>query len=157
MKRFWILSAFLVVTAVILALTTRLDSAGVARTQYWGMPVVCWAKKDTACWIAMSGQGVIVLGAGVGVVEYGAFGAGILFACGQAAAGLLAFGQAAVGLIFVCAQLGFGLTGLGQLFVGGWGIGQGRLSADGLAFLKHLNADLDDLLSFRSRPPPLGD
>jgi hypothetical protein len=150
-KRFWILSAILVATAVILALLTPVVK-GLAPTSYLGMPVVGWGKQDTPCWIAMGGQGVVVLGAGVGLVEYGVFGVGLLFACGQAAAGLIAFGQAAFGLIFVCAQLGLGLSGVGQLFIGGWGIGQGRLAANGEALLKHLDRDLDDILRFTSAP-----
>jgi hypothetical protein len=151
-KRFWILSVILVATAAVLALLTPV-SGGLSQTVYLDMPVVGWGKTGVTCWIAMGGQGVVVLGAGVGLVEYGVFGAGVLFACGQAAAGLIAFGQAAFGLLFVCAQLGVGLTGLGQLMIGGWGIGQGRAAADGMGFLTHLNSDLDDVLRFRSPAP----
>lgn len=100
----------------------------------------------------MGGKGVVVLCYGVGAVVYGAAGAGLLFACGQAAAGLIAFGQLTLGVVFVCTQLGGGLTGLGQIFLGGWGIGQARLAADGKDFLKQLNDDLDNLLRFKRRP-----
>lgn len=146
MKRFWILSAFLLFTVVVMGLTTRM-SGSTSVTHALGMPVVGWGT-DAPCWVAFGGKGVIVLGIGAGLVEYGVVGAGLLFACGQASLGLIAFGQAAVGLVFVCAQLGFGLTGLGQLMIGGWGIGQAPVAADGKAFLSLLNADLDDLLGF---------
>jgi hypothetical protein len=147
-KRFWILSAILVATAVVLALSTQTGDGAV--TRYLGMPVVAWGNMEDTSWIAMGGKGVIALGVGFGLVEYGIYGAGALFGCGQLAAGLLAFGQLALGPIFVCGQLAFGLVGLGQVFVGGWGIGQGKLAMDGAALLKHLNADLDEVLSFRS-------
>jgi hypothetical protein len=148
-KRFWILSAILVATTVLLAVCTQMGDGAV--TRYLGMPVVAWGNFEDSSWIAMGGKGVIVLGAGFGLVEYGLYGAGALFACGQVAGGLLAFGQLAVGPIFVCGQLVFGMLGLGQVFVGGWGIGQGKLAKDGMALLKHLDEDLDDVLRFRSR------
>ena len=150
MKRFWILSVILVVTAVLLAAITPLGGSGLATTRVLGMPVVGWGKMNDPAWIAVGGQGVVVLGGGVGLVEYGWIGAGVLFGCGQASAGLISFGQAAFGLLFVCAQLGVGLTGLAQLFLGGWGIGQARGAMDGKGFLQQLNADLDDVLRFRS-------
>jgi hypothetical protein len=146
--RFWFLSLIVVGVAVVLALITPAGDTG-ADARYLGMKVVGWGDGDP-CWLAMTGKGVLVLGAGVGVVEYGAFGVGILFACGQAAAGLIAFAQGAFGAVFVVAQLGVGLTGMGQLFVGGWGMGQGRVAADGKEFLRGLNEDLNDILRLRA-------
>jgi hypothetical protein len=145
-----------VIFCVIQAFVTGLLYALVAATEteptvLFGMPVI-GSSMEQPSWISAGGEGVIVLGAGVGLVEFGMYGVGILFATGQACAGLIAFGQAAFGLLFFCAQLGLGLSGMGQLAIGVQVIGQGELGPNGKAFLERMSADLGELLRFRSAP-----
>ena len=147
MKRFVI---FCVIQAAVTALLYGLVAVSeTAPTVLFGMPVI-GSSMEQPSWISLGGEGVIVLGAGVGLVEFGMYGVGILFATGQACAGLIAFGQAAFGLLFFCAQLGLGFTGMGQLAIGVQVIGQGELGPNGQAFLERMNADLGELLRFRS-------
>ena len=149
MKRFVI---FCVIQAVVTGLLYALVAATETEpTVVFGMPVI-GSSMEQPSWISAGGEGVIVLGAGVGLVEFGMYGVGILFATGQACAGLIAFGQAAFGLLFFCAQLGLGLSGMGQLAIGVQVIGQGELGPNGRAFLERMSADLGELLRFRSAP-----
>lgn len=150
MKRRLIIIAVLQ-AAVSAALFFLVKLTEVEPTVLFGMPVI-GSSMDQPSWIAAGGEGVIVLGAGVGLVEFGMYGVGILFATGQACAGLIAFGQAAFGLLFFAGQLGLGLTGVGQLAVGAQVVGQGELGPNGREFLERMSADLDELLRFRSAP-----
>jgi hypothetical protein len=144
---------FVVIQAAVTALLYGLIAATETEpTVLFGMPVI-GSSMEAPSWITTGGQGVIVLGAGVGLVEFGMYGVGILFATGQACAGLIAFGQAAFGLLFFCAQLGLGFTGLGQLAIGIQVIGQGELGPNGAEFFTRMNTDLNALLRFRSAPP----
>jgi len=146
-KRFAI---FCVIQAAVTALLYGLIAATESEpTVLFGMPII-GSSMEQPSWISVGGQGVIVLGAGVGLVEFGMYGVGILFATGQACAGLIAFGQAAFGLLFFCGQLGLGFAGLGQLAIGVQVIGQGELGPNGKAFLGRMNADLGELLRFGS-------
>ena len=147
MKRFVI---FCVIQAAVTALLYFIITVTETEpTVLFGMPVV-GSSMDDPSWISAGGEGVLVLGAGVGLVEFGLYGVGILFATGQACAGLLAFGQAAFGLFFFCAQLGLGFTGVGQLAIGLQVIGQGELGPNGQEFFERMTADLGELLRFRS-------
>jgi hypothetical protein len=145
---------FVVIQAAVSALLYGLVLATETNpTVLFGMPVVGSSMEEPS-WISVGGQGVIVLGAGVGLVEFGMYGVGILFATGQACAGLIAFGQAAFGLLFFCAQLGLGLTGIGQLAIGIQVIGQGELGPNGAEFFARMSDDLNELLRFRSPSSP---
>jgi hypothetical protein len=150
MKRFVLLSVIIVITTVILALTTEMGSSGsISETRILGAPVVTLAD-DTFSWIAFgAGAGVIVLGAGVGVVAFTVIGAGLLFGTGQVTAGCIAMGQAGLGLVAFLGQAGTGLVGAGQVVIGALGWAQGRLAMDGEQFIKDLNADLNETLKFR--------
>jgi hypothetical protein len=154
LKRFFLLSGFIVATALGLALVTdyapsREDGGSVSRAHVLGLPVVAVGTSDPA-WLAVgTGQGILVVGiGGVGVVTFGFYGAGILFATGQGAIGLFAIGQLAVGVVFVICQLGVGLSGIGQVLAGGLVVGQGTLGADGEPYLRRLNEDVNGLLSW---------
>ena len=96
----------------------------------------------------MGGKGVLVLGAGVGVVAITLYGAGVLFATGQIAVGGIAIGQAGAGFSFFLGQLGGAFTALGQVVGGVLARGQGYLGKDGGEFLKELSAELNELLRF---------
>ncbi|CAN5186003.1 hypothetical protein BH09MYX1_BH09MYX1_56990 [soil metagenome] len=147
MKRFIILAVILGVTSALLYWLTSLQSTEGAVTRFLDIPVI----DDNAdyAWISVGHEGVIVLGIGFGLVEFGMYGVGVFFATGQACAGLIALGQAAFGPVAFLCQLGIGLTGAAQVAVGGQVIGQGELGPNGAAFLKRLSSDLDDLLRLR--------
>lgn len=146
MKHFIILAVILGVTSALLYGLTSLQSEGTI-TRFLDVPVI----DDHAdyAWMTIGGEGVIALGVGFGLVEFGMYGVGIFFATGQACAGLIAIGQAAFGPIAFLGQLGIGLTGAAQLAVGGQVIGQGELGPNGSDFLARLSKDLDDLLRLR--------
>lgn len=148
MTRFIILSVVVGVTAALLYGLTALQAHGAAPTQFLDMPVIDQEGADYA-WLTIGHTGVIALGIGIGLVEFGMYGVGIFFATGQACAGLLAIGQAAFGLFGFVGQLGGGLCGVGQLAVGGQVSGQAELGPDGSEFLKRLSTDLGDLLRLR--------
>jgi hypothetical protein len=116
-----------------------------ATTVILGMQAVGAGTMDWA-WLQMGGPGVIVIGAGWGLVAFTIYGAGVFFATGQLAAGLFAFGQVAFGFLFYLAQLGLGISGAGQVAIGVAVVGQGPLGWDGEAFLTRMSKDLDDLL-----------
>lgn len=136
--------------AIVIATSAVFLAEGMLRpgapTEILGMRVTAIGSGEPA-WIALGGVGVIVLGAGFGVVAFTLYGAGVLFATGQLAGGLIAFGQLAVGLLFFVAQLGFGFTGMGQLAVGGLVAGQVQVGFDGAAFLRRMERDVDALLT----------
>jgi hypothetical protein len=147
----------LVLAAVILTSLLCLGESAIRPgppTVVLGMPVTNAASTDPA-WISVGGAGVIVIGAGYGVVAFTLYGAGLLFATGQLAVGLVAFGQLVVGVLFFLGQLGLGIAGAGQVAVGVSVVGQGQLGWDGETFLKRLSSDLDDALCvWRRRRPP---
>jgi hypothetical protein len=146
-KRFWILQAIVIVTAVVMLVAHGVtgDEARVL-----GYRAVCTGGTDVdPCWISGGGYGGIVLGAGIGLMAYGWISGGLLFGVGQAASGLIAFGQAVIGPVFFAGQLGVGLTGVGQIAIGGRVVGQGELGWNGSAFLRDLNARLNEHLRFR--------
>lgn len=148
MKRFWLVSVIIVITALGLALFTEYDGDA-SVTHVLGMPVVGLGRVDP-CWLALGGTGGLVLGAGVGVVCYALYGAGLLMATGQLTGALgIAFGQLGVGGVFYCGQVGAGLTGLGQGIAGYRVAGQGTLGGAGATFLRQLDRSLDEILSFR--------
>lgn len=146
MKRFIILAVLLGVTSALLYAITGWQGHG-AVTRFLDVPVV--DDGTDYAWISVGHEGVIVLGVGIGLVEFGMYGVGIFFATGQACAGLLAIGQAAFGPIAFLGQIGAGLTGAGQLAIGGQVIGQGELGPNGSRFLERLSHDLDELLRLR--------
>jgi len=112
-----------------------------------GMRPVCMgAGADQPCWITGGGFGVLALGAGVGVVAIGLYGAGLLFATGQLAAGLLVVGQLAIGVVGFLGQVATGLVGMGQGGVGALTVTQGGDNAEGKAFLKQLSAEMGEAL-----------
>ena len=127
------------------------------------MPIACLAEGGESeddfpfadaqpCWISLGGVGVIVLGIGIGIVEFGIFGAGLLFGSGQVAGGLIAMGQAGIGLVLFAGQAGVGLTGVGQGMFGWITAYQGGEKRDGKRFLEDLNEDANDLFSFFGQP-----
>jgi hypothetical protein len=146
--------ALVVVAMIVTSVLCFVESAVRAGppTIILGMPVTGAATSDPA-WISIGGAGVIVLGAGYGIVAFTLYGAGLLFATGQLAAGLVAFGQLAVGVLFFVAQLGLGLVGVGQVAIGFSVVGQGQLGWDGETFLRRLSNDLDDVLFVWRRRP----
>ncbi len=103
-------------------------------------------------WLTLGGTGVVTMGYGIGVVEIGLFGGGLLFATGQVSIGMISIGQAAFGLIFFIAQLGVGGSGIGQLAIGGSVAGQGALGGDGEDFLTRMSEDINELLRFWGSP-----
>ena len=145
MKRFFIVVAVIAIVGLLLWLSVPAGATA------FGMPVACYGNLEdgTTCWITIGGFGVLVLGAGVGIVEIGIIGAGLLFAVGQATAGLIAFGQVVLGPVFFCAQGGLGLAGLGQGGAGLYTISQGRTGGEGRKFLDQLNEDMNELMKFR--------
>lgn len=134
----------MIVTSVLCFVESAMIRSG-APSIILGMPITGAGNSDPA-WIAMGGAGVIVLGAGYGIVAFTLYGAGLLFATGQLAVGLVAFGQLVVGVVFYMGQLGLGLVGAGQVAVGVSVVGQGQLGWDGETFLRRLSSDLDDVL-----------
>lgn len=142
-KRFWLLMAIVIATSAMFTAEGLLRSG--EPSQIWGMPVVAVGGEQPA-WISFGGVGVIVLGAGFGVIAFTLYGVGLLFATGQLAAGLFAFGQLVAGLLCFVAQLGIGASGVGQLAVGGLVVGQAPIGFDGEEFLKRMNADINELL-----------
>ncbi|HJK89624.1 MAG TPA: hypothetical protein RMH85_05530 [Polyangiaceae bacterium LLY-WYZ-15_(1-7)] len=137
----------IVVTAVGMALLTDTEG-GLAKEAAFGMPLVGYGNMSAWSWISMGGKGVLVLGAGVGVVAITLYGAGVLFATGQIAVGGIAIGQAGAGFSFFLGQLGGAFTALGQVVGGVLARGQGYLGKDGGEFLKELSAELNELLRF---------
>ncbi len=138
----------LVIAAVVLTSVLCLVESGVrsgAPSVVLGMPVTSAGSTQPA-WISVGGAGVIVLGAGYGIVAFTLYGAGLLFATGQLAVGLFAFGQLAIGVLFFVAQLGLGICGVGQVAIGFSVVGQGAVGWDGESFLSRLSSDLDDIL-----------
>lgn len=146
MKNFWIVTGVILVTCLIFVAESLVRGGDV--TVILGMPTIGAGTQARPAWIALGGFGVIVLGAGVGIVAFTIAGAGALFATGQIAVGLVAFGQAAVGLVCFFAQLGVGMMGGGQVAIGGLVSGQGHLGFDGAEFLERLSADLNAVLRF---------
>lgn len=137
MKNFVILAVLIVVTTAALGFTTEMAVSGTtSRTRVLGAPVASLGEADFS-WISIgAGSGVIVLGAGVGVVAFTLIGAGLLFGTGQVTAG------------FIAGQAGTGLVGAGQVVVGALGWAQGRLAMDGEEFIKSFNKDLNETLKF---------
>ena len=97
-------------------------------------------------WLVFGGTGVLVLGGGVGVVEIGLYGVGLLFATGQLSAAMIGIGQLTFGLVFFLGQVGVGSTG--QLAIGGLVTGQSELGADGGDFLARIHTDIQELLRY---------
>jgi len=149
MKRFAVVGVIVLVVAILLGV--EVQALGAGDTNILGLPAVHTGggKAAAPAWLAFGGEGVLVLGGGVGLVEIGLFGVGVFFATGQACAGLFAIGQLAVGVIGVIAQLGFGTTGIGQLIFGGLVEGQGRVGFSGEGFLTAFDADVTRFLRLR--------
>ncbi len=146
MKRFIALAVLLGVTSALLYAITSWQNQG-AVTRFLDVPVI--DDGTDYAWISVGHEGMIVLGVGLGLVEFGMYGVGIFFATGQACAGLIAIGQAALGPVAFLGQIGAGCTGAGQLAIGGQVIGQGELGPNGSKFLDRLTTDLDELLRLR--------
>lgn len=149
MWRVLVIVGIVFVTSIALYEHASLTTHG-APTHLFGYPVTNAGTHETA-WIAMAGNGGIVLFGGIGLVTIGWFGIGALFAVGQVSAGGIAIGQAAFGLSFVCAQLGLGVAGYTQLGAGGYMSAQAALAADGAEMLGALHAWLTSVLRL-SRP-----
>jgi hypothetical protein len=150
MLRFWMLMGFAIVTLLALSGITWAQLSDADSHRVLGMAVVCTADQTaTPCWIAYGGFGVVVLGGGVGMVEFGIGGVGILFGTGQLAAGLIAMGQVGMGLVFWAGQAGVGLTGIAQGMFGWVTIYQGGESGGGRRYFRALSQDMTDLCSFR--------
>ncbi len=148
MLRFWMLMAVVIVTLLALSGLSSVQSPETA--SLLGMPVVCGPEQAGApCWIAYGGTGVVVLGAGLGLVEFGIGGVGLLFGTGQLAIGLIAMGQVGMGLVFWAGQAGVGLTGIAQGMFGWVTAYQGGESGGGRSYLRELSVDIADLCSFR--------
>lgn len=107
MKPLFLLIGCFLLTLAALAIFTEYHQ-GQAVTRVAGLPVVAFGS-DSGAWLAFGGVGVLVLGAGIGVVSLGLYGGGILFATGQLCAGLLAMGQLGLGIILFLGQVGAGL------------------------------------------------
>lgn len=152
MGRFWKLMAIVIVTSIVLLCLSLAQAPSSSRegVEVAGMPVACIGRPHP-CWIAVTGTGVIVLGAGAGVVEFGLYGAGILFGTGQLCVGLIAMGQLGLGLVLFAGQVGGGLLSFGQGVTGWLSVRQGGQQRDGRDFLAALRADLHDLFAWRGR------
>jgi hypothetical protein len=136
-------------TVLGLAIFTQYDGAS-SVSQIAGYPVISVAQKAPVGLIAIGqfqARGVIVVAqVGWGVVSVVQGGVGLLFGLGQAVGGLVVVAQVGLGLLFFLGQVGFGLQGLGQAA----GINRG------LAYFKEMNAEFNQLLSFRLRAPADG-
>lgn len=117
----------------------RLDS----RTKIWGYPVISIAQVGATGWIAIGQagmKGVVTYGqAGVGLITVAQGGVGLLFGVGQAMAGLVAVAQIGVGLLFFIGQAGGGVQTLGQLVLG----------IKIKSYMREMNDEFNELLSFR--------
>ncbi len=141
MTRFVILTLIVLVVSILFYITA--DETAVVL----GMPLINASQPDPA-WIALGGTGVIVIGAGVGLIALTWIGGGVLFATGQVSGGLIAFGQLGIGLIGFAAQVGTGLVGMGQGGLGLYTVTQGGSRNEaGKAFLKSLSAELNEILT----------
>ena len=141
MTRFVILTLIVLVVSILFYITA--DETAVVL----GMPLINASQPDPA-WIALGGTGVIVIGAGVGLIALTWIGGGVLFATGQLSGGLIAFGQLGIGLIGFAAQVGTGLVGMGQGGLGLYTVTQGGSRNEaGKAFLKSLSAELNEILT----------
>ena len=142
MTRFVILTVIVLVMSILFYVTA--DETAVVL----GLTLTNGASDLRPSWIAMGGTGVIVLGAGVGLVALTWIGGGVLFATGQLSGGLIAFGQLGIGLIGFAAQVGTGLVGMGQGGLGLYTVTQGGSRNEaGKAFLKSLSAELNEILT----------
>jgi hypothetical protein len=145
--RVLVIAGVVLVTSIALYLQTAMTLHG-APASFFGVPVINAHPHDTA-WISVAGSGGIVLLSGFGLVTFGWFGVGALFAVGQACAGGIAIGQVALGGTFVVAQLGLGAAGVVQAGAGGAMRGQAALAKDG----REMFAALDDWLGRALRLP----
>lgn len=147
MKPLGLLIVCFVLTLVGLAVFTAYDGSASA-TQVGGMPVVALGA-DKGAWIAFGGVGVLVLGAGIGVVSLGICGGGILIGTGQLAGGLIALGQAGLGVLLFLGQVGFGLQVGAQGGLGWrrWTQGNNRDEA----YFRSMWGELSEVLSPRSK------
>lgn len=139
--------AIQIVAAVVLLATASVTSTQTTELAVLGLPVVSH-NPDVVGWLAM-GRGVVVVGAGVGVVAYTIYGAGLLFATGQLAVGLIATGQVGAGPTLFLGQAGAGLLAAGQVVGGVLTVGQGTVGWDGAELFAELHEDLTDLFFFR--------
>jgi hypothetical protein len=150
-KRFILMVVLVAVTSLLFYATAD------GSAQVLGMRLTCMDMGGDPCWIGIGAKAVIVLGGGVGVIEIGLYGAGILFATGQLAGGLLAVGQLAIGVVGFLGQVATGMVGMAQGGVGWITVTQGGDNEDGKAFFKRLSADLEEALRFlperKLRPP----
>ena len=162
MKRFFLILAIIIGTAILMALTT--GTLGAADTKVLGFPVV--GIGDFSWLTVVGGSGVLVVGLfGVGGVCITLYGAGVLFATGQVAVGLLALGQVGLGLIMWFGQVGFGTVAVAQGAFGAIVLGQVQATNNAEAFFKRLNEELQEtfklgLIDWLRRklwmPPPKG-
>jgi len=148
MWRVLVVVGSVLLTSILLYVHARATTA--APTVILGMPVTGSSSHQVA-WISLGGTGAVVIGGGVGLVEIGVYGVGLLFATGQVCAGGVAIGQAAFGLCFVLAQLGLGLLGVVQGGAGGYMKAQGALAADGDRIVGALDAWLGRVLRLSLR------
>jgi hypothetical protein len=152
MWRFGVLLALVIgVTLTLVALVPADAPPVLGLAPTCGGSLVRDAAGETGpCWLATSGQAVVLVGvSGTGVVFIGMWGFGLLFGLGQATTGLVGIGQLAFGAFLVVAQVGVGLSSLGQLVLGWYATGQMSIGKDGKSFLRTLSADLGRALSFR--------
>lgn len=142
MKRFILLTVLIALTALLFYLSAD------GSAEVYGMKLTCTGFGRKPCWIGVGAYAVIALGAGVGMIELGMYGAGVLFATGQLAGGLIAMGQLAIGVVGFLGQVATGMVGAAQGGLGWLTVTQGGDNDEGKAFLKQLSAELDETLRF---------
>ncbi len=149
MKQLGIVCGIMLAVSILLGLEVWGMGAGDVRVL--GMRAVSsgFEKPPDPSWLAFGGIGVLALGAGFGIVEFGIYGGGLFFASGQLTVGLVSVGQFSIGLIAVVAQFGLGATSFGQFAFGLLAKGQMKVGFDGTEFMQGLNEDLGRFLSFR--------
>lgn len=148
MLRFAAIVSIAFLSCLALSGVLNTNDAGLSGT-VMGMPAVCLGDHMSSepCWlVAGSGNGVVVLGIGFGLVCFTIAGVGVFFATGQIAAGGIAIAQAGVALSFFFGQVGGAFVAFGQVVGGMIADGQGALGIDGEPFLDRLRENLREAL-----------
>jgi hypothetical protein len=155
MTSFFKIVARVILTTVALLILTRYASGTfTSESQLLGYPLVAIAGENARGVIAIgqTAYGVVVFAqGGGGLITIAQGGVGILFGLGQGMVGLIAICQVGLGLFFILAQVGGGVLCLGQLVFGFAGAGQGAGVFRGMEYLRELNEEMDELLTFRVR------
>ncbi len=144
--RFGVVVGVVVVTGIAMAITADLGPGRMSASTFLGMPLVGIGASEP-CVLALGGTGILVIGAGIGVVAIGIACGGLLFATGQIAGALIAFAQAGIGIVFFGGQAGVAYTGIGQVVLGVHVHCQA--SSRGKQFMAELNRELGAILRLR--------